>query len=557
MRRSTAVLLLAATIAALQGCAASNEADLARYGPGAPAQLFADMGAYSRTVTTDSPEAQEYFNQGLNWLYAFNHDEAVRSFTKAAEVDPGCAMAWWGASYAQGPNYNDPVMTSGRSEAAWEAFRKAEAALDDETPAERALVEALAHRYTKPWPKDRASLDRAFADAMAEVWAAYPDDPDVGALYAESLMNLRPWDLYTREKEPREDTPIIIATLEHVAQLDPYHPGGNHFYIHALEPSATPDRAIPAANRLCDAVPAAGHLRHMPSHIYVQVGMWEEAIVQNQKAMAADEVYRSLSPEQFVQHLYMAHNSHMLAFAAMMAGREQDAIEATVSMWEDIPAETLPKVAPLVDPWMCARYDVKKRFGRWDEILAEAAPPGYLVVTTANWRAARAVAYAAKKDFDAARREHDAFRETLETIPEDHMWGPDPTHDVLAVADAFIAGEILLQQGDYKGAAVELERAAAAEDKLAYGEPPNWLQPVRHTLGAVYLADGRYEDAERVYREDLKKWRENGWALYGLARALEAQGETAQAATVRANFERVWAKADQPTHTSCLCIPEI
>lgn len=556
MRRHCVSIALVALVAGLQGCQSPDPADQARYGPGAPAQLFDGMGDHTRTVTTSSPEAQAYFDQGLNWLYAFNHDEAVRSFTKAAELDPGCAMAWWGVSYAQGPNYNDPVMTSGRSEAAWEALQNARAVLDNETAAERDLIEALGSRYAKRPPEDRTPLDQAFADAMAEVWAAHPDDADVGTCYAESLMNLNPWDLYTRDQQPRENTPVILATLERVLAMSPQHPGANHLYIHTVEPSATPERAIPAANRLCGSVPAAGHLEHMPSHIYVQVGMWVEAIEQNAKAMAADERYRRLSPEQGVQHLYMAHNSHMLAFAAMMSGREREALDATRSMWEDIPAETLPAVAPYVDPWMCARYDVKKRFGRWDEILAEEAPPEFLVVTTANWRAARAVAYAAKKDFEAARREHRAFRQALEAIPEDHMWGPDKTHTVLAVGDHFIAGEILLQQGDYKGAARELEKAAEVEDTLAYGEPPNWLQPVRHTLGAVYLADGRAADAERVYREDLRKWRENGWSLYGLARALEAQGRTTEAAQARGRFDRVWAHADEPTKTSCKCIPE-
>lgn len=552
-RLSAAVIASAGLL--LAGCSTTGPAEGPAYGSGAPAQQFDGMGPHTRTVTTNSPAAQSWFNQGLNWMYAFNHDEAVRSFTRAAEIDPGCAMAWWGVAYAQGPNYNDSVMTTGRSDAAWEATQRALEALDNETPAERALVRALPARYAESPPANRSALDRAFAAAMRDAWSQYPEDSDIATLYAESVMVQTPWQLYTRTQEPIESVPQVLAALERAMDLDPDNPGANHLYIHAVEPSNDLDRAIPAADRLCDLVPASGHLEHMPSHIYVQVGMWEEAIAQNHKAMAADEEYRVRSPEQAVQHLYMAHNSHMLAFAAMMTGREREALEATRSMWEDIPADVLPGVAPMVDAWMCARYDVKKRFGRWNEILAEEAPPEFMPVTTANWRAARAVAFAALKDFDAARSEHRAFREAKDAIPEDHMWGPDPTHTVLEVADHFIAGEIALQQGDLDAAADHLERAAAVEDTLAYGEPPNWLQPVRHTLGAVYLAGDRPADAEQVYREDLKKWRENGWSLFGLARALEAQGQSDEAGTMLARYEDVWRFAETPTTTSCVCIP--
>jgi tetratricopeptide (TPR) repeat protein len=515
------------------------------------------MGSHAREVTTSSPRAQEYFNQGLNWLYSFNHDEAVRSFTKAAELDPDCAMAWWGVSYAQGPNYNDPMMTDARNAAAWEALERAISALDREIPVEYALIEALERRYASPAPDDRKDLDVAFANGMGKVWEQYPNDSDVGTFYAESMMVQHPWKLYTSDEQPAfEDTRTIVAVLEHVLATDPYNPGANHLYIHAIEPSYDKERGIAAADRLSDLVPDSGHLQHMPSHIYVQVGMWERSIEQNAKAMECDDAYRALSPEQGIQHGYMTHNSHMLAFSAMMIGREQEAMRAARQMWEDLPHETLLHIAPFFDPWMCSIYDVQKRFGRWDELLAEPPPPEYLPVTTAVWRAHRAIAYAAKKDLQNAEREQIAFRIAMKAIPEEPQWDTYGTAvKFLLVSELFINGEIALQKERWGEAAGHLEEAVKIEDTLGYGEPPMWLQPVRHTLGAVYMKAGRYADAERVYREDLAKWRGNGWSLYGLSRALEEQGKTDEALAVRQEYERAWAGAEERITTSCKCIP--
>jgi tetratricopeptide (TPR) repeat protein len=536
----------------LAGCASSQSPKPA-YRQG---QLFDDMSPHTRSITTDSPDAQRYFDQGLNWYYAFNHDEAIRSFGRAAELDPSCAMAWWGIALSHGPNYNDYMMTDERSAAAWVALQKALERIDNTTPVERALVEALSHRYASPWPEDRSHLEQAYADAMAEVWAAYPNDSDVGTLYAESMMVQMPWKLYASDFTPAKDTPTIVAVLERVMQMGPEHPGGNHLYVHAVEPSDNPDRGLAAAARLCDAMPASGHLLHMPSHIYVKTGRWAEAIEQNVKAMRSDATYRLLSPEQGLQYMYMVHNSHMLAYAAMMSGREREAMKAARAMWADIPPETLEMFAPFVDLWMASVYDVQKRFGRWDEILAEPAPAAYLPITTAVWRAHRAIAYAAKQDFDGAEREHEAFRAVKAAVPEDSVFGLDPSHRILQVSDLFIAGEIALQRKQWDRAAELLQQAAEVEDKLSYGEPPQWLQPVRHTLGAVYLKAGRYADAERVYREDLAKWRNNGWSLYGLSRALEGQGKAAEAGENNQKYLKAWDKADEMTKTSCKCIPK-
>jgi tetratricopeptide (TPR) repeat protein len=464
-------------------------------------------------------------------------------------------MAWWGVAVCEGPNYNDPVMTPQRTEAAWSALQNALGRIDNTTPVEHELITALAFRYAEAWSEDRAELDAAYADAMAWVWATYSDDPDIGTLYAESMMVQMPWKLYSLDYVPAEDTGEIVAVLERVMEIDPYHPGANHLYIHAVEPSDDPDRGLIAADRLSDRVPASGHLLHMPSHIHVKTGRWDQAIIQNQKAMRADASYRSVSPDQAIQHLYMVHNAHMLAYAAMMSGREREAMAAARAMWANIPDDALQAVGPYFDKWMCSVYDVQKRFGRWDDILAEPAPPSFLPITTAVWHAHRAIAYAAKKDFDNAEREQEAFRKVMGSLPPDLMSGTDAALRILQVSDYFVEGEIALQKGEWDRAAGLLIRGAEIEDSLTYGEPPQWLQPIRHTLGAVYLKSGRYEDAERVYREDLAKWRNNGWSLYGLSRALEQQGRLQEAADVDRQYQIAWAGADAPTTTSCKCIP--
>lgn len=547
--------LTLAVAALLTGCAATGTDHLETDAPAA--QLFEGLGAHDRAITTTSPEAQTYFTQGMAWLYSFNHDEAIRAFAKVSELDPECAMGWWGIALAEGPNYNDPQMTKERNRAAWGALQEALERIDNTNALERALIEALSARYAKSPPKDRSKLDQAYADAMAKVWAAYPNDSDVGTFYAEAMMVQRPWKLYSADGEPEGDTPLIVETLERVMELDPGNPGANHLFIHAIEPSTEPGRAVAAADRLCNQIPSAGHMNHMPSHIYVQVGMWDESVEQNTAAMNADAAYRAASPDQGLQHMYMTHNSHMLAYSAMMVGREHEAMQAARRMWSDIPPEVLEQFGGYIDNWLSSVYDVQKRFGRWEELIAEPAPPEYLPMTTAIWHAHRAIAFAALKDFDAAEREQELFREAYAAFPEETVFSEDPVNRILEVSEHFIEGELALQRGDLEQAIEHLEQAVAAEDELSYGEPPQWLQPTRHTLGAVYLEAGRFEDAERVYREDLAKWRGNGWSLYGLSRALEQQGETAEAAEVRAQFEEAWAKADAPTTTSCLCLPNV
>ncbi len=552
MSRLMKPTLLAGWLAAVGMVAAQ---DAPKGGP-ADALLFEGMGPHQRKIATSSSEAQKYFNQGLTWAYAFNHDEAIRSFQKAAGIDPDCAMAWWGIALCNGPHINNPMMTPERSKAAWEALQKALATKEHANPTDRALIEALAARYADPAPEDRAELDEAYADAMRKVWQANPKDPDVGTLFAEAMMDLRPWDMWTQDGKPNPGTEEAIATLEAVIAMQPDNPGANHLYIHAVEPSPDPARANAAADRLRKLVPASGHLTHMPSHIDVLTGRWDKASQQNEWAIAIDAAYRAKSPKQGFYRLYMAHNHHMLSFAGMMEGRAEVALKAARDIVESVPEDYLRENVALMDPFMGAAYDVLKRFGRWDQILSEPAPPEFLPITTAMWHYARGLAYSAKGEIEPARNEQKAFREAVARVPADAVFSINPAKNILQIADHMLQAEIDYRRGEIDAAVAELNKGIAIEDELRYMEPPEWIQPVRHTLGAILLGAGRYAEAEKAYRQDLAKWPENGWSLYGLSRALEGQGKADEAKTVRERFEKVWKRSDTPIQSSCLCVPK-
>ena len=337
---------------------------------------------------------------------------------------------------------------------------------------------------------------------------------------------------------------------------DPNNPGANHLYIHAVKPSTRPELASKAAERLCDLVPASSHLLHMPSHIYVLTGRWAEASKQNEKAIAADRAYRKVAPEIGFYNVYMAHNHHMLAFASMMQGQADAALRAARTMVENIPEKFLRESKELVDPYMSIPYDVLKRFGKWDELLAEPAPQPDLPITNALWRCNRAVAYAAKGDVESAERERESFRAAVEKVPEDAMMDVNEAHHVLSIAEHFLNGEIAYRKGSLDESIAELRKAVVLEDQLRYMEPPQWIQPVRHTLGAFLVDAGRYDEAREVYARDLEKWPDNGWSLYGLARCLRAKGEAskAEAKQVEQRFQDVWARASQTIDSSCLCV---
>ncbi len=544
-------ILLSFSVAFAAGCQGTGRVRTPR---DAQALLFDGMGNHHRAVTTTSRLAQRYFDQGLTWAYAFNHDEAIRSFSEAARIDPGLAMAHWGVAFCHGPHINNVEMPPEKSKAAWDALQRAIALKENASPVERELIDALTNRYAYPAPEDRKQLDQAFADAMGRLWAKYPTDPDIGTLYAESLMNLRPWDLWTQDGRPQPGTLRIVEVIENVLHLDPNNPGANHLMIHAVEASPDPEQALLAAGRLDTLVPGSGHLLHMPSHIYVLTGRWPQAAKQNQRAIAADRKYRRQVPRQGFYRLYMAHNQHMLSFVSMMEGREDAALSNARDMIAAIPEEDARNMAVLIDPVMTAPYDALKRFGRWDELLREPAPPEYFKYSTAMWRFSRGVAYAAKGQIREAEAEQAAFRRDVSDVPADQIAFINLARDLLAIGDHMLVGEIALAKKDYEAAVYALRKAVELEDRLLYMEPPEWVQPVRHTLGAVLVADARYDEAERVYREDLKKWPGNGWSLFGLEKALRGQGRTAEADQAQSQFKKAWARADTRIGSSCLCV---
>ena len=532
----------------------SGGGGFAAEGPSVP--LFEGLGGLSRKVTTASPEAQRYFDQGLAFLYAFNHDEAIRAFRRAGELDPKCAMAFWGVAVANGPHINNPVVPEDRAKAAWEALKRAQAAAAGASPVEQALIEALASRYALPQPEDRKPLEQAYADAMRKVWRAYPRDADVGALFAESLADLRPWDLWMPDGKPQPGTEDLVATLESVLALDPRHPLANHLMIHAVEASPHPEKADRAADTLRDLQPGLGHMVHMPSHIDVRRGRWQQAIDANAKAMEADRRYTARSPHQGFYRLYMAHNHHMLTYGAMMTGQSALALKTIRAMVADIPLEFF-KANPFADGFMAMPLEVMMRFGRWDEILAEPAFPDFVPISRALQHYARAVAHAAKDDVPSALKEQAAFLEARARVPKEAFFGNNTGSDVLDVAESFMRGEILFRSGKIEEGLASLREAAAREDKLRYDEPPDWIQPVRHALGAALLQAGRFAEAEAIFREDLAKLPGNGWGLYGLSRALQLQKKTAEAAAVEKQFDDVWKQADLKIKSACLCLPGV
>ena len=538
----------------LVGCQAGEVRTAAGSEGKSAAPLFRNLGHHHRAIGTHSKQAQRYFDQGLTLAYAFNHDEAIRSFTEAARLDPTCAMAWWGIALCNGPHINNPMMDAAHSNAAWAALNKARELAATAQPVEQALIAALAARYAETPPENRRSLDEAYAAAMRGVYQAYPDDSDVGTLFAEALMDLRPWDLWSQSGEPRPETNEVLAALEGVLRRDPNNPGANHLYIHAVEASPRPHRANAAADRLRDLVPGAGHLVHIPSHIDVRTGRWMQAAVQNEKAIVADTAYRRVSPRQGFYHVYMAHNHHFLAYASMMEGRYAVAIKAAREMIAGVPPAFIETQGPLVDPYMAIVYDVQKRFGKWDDILKEPAPPAGLPITAAMWRFTRAIALAAQGEIAAAEKERAEFKTAVAKVPAGAMMAINPAQKVLAIADKMLDGEIAYRRGDSDAAITLLRDAVQVEDSLRYMEPPEWIQPVRHTLGAFLLDAGRAAEAERVYREDLARWPENGWSLQGLAASLKAQGKTTEAEVAERKFRRAWARADTPIGTTCLCV---
>lgn len=521
--------------------------------------LFDDLGTYTRPITTQSTAAQRYFDQGLRFLFGFNHGMAIRSFQAAAEADPECAMAHWGVALACGPHINFPLVPPPRAEMAWAALTRARKHAGRSPPVDQALIAALAQRYANPQPEDRSPLDRAYADAMRDVWRKYPKDPDVGVFFAEALMDLRPWDQWARDGQPQPGTEEVLAVLDAVIALAPDHPFANHLYIHAVEASPNPERALAAADRLRLLQPGLAHNVHMPSHIDIRVGDWHRAVTANLAAIAADQRYRGVvGPPQDLVVLYAAHNRHMLSFAAMMTGQRALALEHIRKMVTEIPPDFLQEWAVAAEAFAAMPYEVMVRFGQWDEILRQPdAYPEYMPFTRAFRRAARAIALAAKGETGSARAEQKAFLELAKAIPKETMLGNNSGSGIMAVATPMVEGEILVREGRLEEGLAALRAAIAAEDQLHYDEPPGWILPVRHALGAVLMVNARYAEAEQVYRDDLARLPGNGWSLFGLAEALTMQGRHEEAAAASKRFREVWRHADVEIASSCLCQPGV
>ena len=479
------------------------------------AKLFPGLGAHHHAITTKSPQAQRFFDQGLALAYAFNHPEAKRSFEEAARLDPTCAMCQWGIAFVLGPNINAPMDPAVNAEA-YAASRRALALAPNATPGERAFIEALASRYAETATESRAPLDSAFARAMAGVAARFPADDDAATIYAEALMNLSPWTYWTRDKRPRPGTTELIAALEKVGARNPQHPGACHLYIHAVE-SAFPERAVACAERLAALMPSAGHIVHMPAHIYLRVGRYDDAIRANEHAVHADESYiAEQRAESFYTLAYYPHNFHFLAFAATMAGLGDRALEAARAAASKIPLD-IAATAPDLQLLVAYPHVTLATFGRYDAVLREPLPRKDLRVATGLAWFARGMAFVAARRLTDARAALDSVRAASVELTT------NPGDPVMNIAERVLGAQLALRSGKPADAITLLTEAKEIEDGLMYMEPPFWHQPVRHVLGAALLELGRPAEAERFYREDLARFPRNVWALQGVARAKAAR----------------------------------
>jgi tetratricopeptide (TPR) repeat protein len=512
-------------------------------GPGGEmAPRLQKLGAYAFKVTTKSKQAQAFINQGVNLAYGFNHAEAERAFREAARLDPGCAMAYWGQALVLGPNINMP-MTPEDEPRAHEAAQKAVALKARVTPRERAYIEAVAQRYSGD-AKDRTARDHAYADAMRDLARRYPDDLDAATLYAEALMDLRPWNYWYRDGRPYAGTTESVASLEKVLARNPSHPGANHLYIHLME-AFTPEKAEAAADRLLKLMPGAGHMVHMPSHIYQRVGRFADAAASNEAAVAADEDYITQCHAQGLYPMaYYPHNIHFLWFAASADGRGQLAIDSARKTASKVTPEALGKF-PMLAGFSVVPWYALTRFGKWDEMLQEPAPPEGNAFMQGVWHYARGIAFLGKQQLADAEKELAEVRRLAADPSLNYtLFSVNTAASILAIAPEVLAGELAARRQDFDEAVAHLDRAVRLEDSLMYTEPSEWHYPPRLALGAVLLAAGRAKEAEMVYWQDLNRNRDNGWALFGLAQALRAQGRSDDAAAAQTRFEKAWVRAD-------------
>ncbi|HSJ65208.1 MAG TPA: tetratricopeptide repeat protein [Gemmatimonadaceae bacterium] len=543
-----ALCVAGSAVAADPAHAQVNHAEHGAVVPTASVPLYENLGSHHYAISSRVPQVQEYFDQGLRLYYAFNHAEAIRAFEEAARLDPDCAICHWGAALALGPNINLP-MDSAAGVQAYAALQKAIAAQANASERERALIGALGTRYAAVPPADRAPLDSAYARAMATLAERYPDDLEIASLYAESLMDLRPWQYWTADGKPQPGMDRAIASLERVTARNPNHPGACHFYIHAVE-EVYPKRAVPCAERLALQMPGAGHLVHMPGHIYIRVGRYLDAIKANEHATHADETFiRDQRPGAGVYTLgYYPHNYDFLAFAASMVGRERQAVDAAEKMQQIVPQELAGESGmTFMQHHMTRALQLYARFNRWDDILRAPEPAEGLVHARMMWQYGRGRALLARGDVAGATAALEAVRTAMRDSSLATMRLEFNTSlSVAKIAEGVLAGHLAAARGDHRAAEAHLRRAAQAEAALVYGEPPEWTVPVHQELGAVLLAAKRPADAERAFRADLERFPDNGWSLFGLAESLRAQGKTAAAREALAAYEKVWEGTQPP-----------
>ena len=539
-------LLLAACWAGLALAQSHHETDHDATLADAAVPLFDGLGDHHFTITTSSDDAQRYFDQGLMFVYGFDHFEAVRSFQEAVRLDPTCAMCHWGLALALGPHINAAMSPDAVPEA-YEASRRAVELAATATEREQAFVEALAARYGPEVLEDRSDLDRAYADAMRELVAAYPDDLDAATLFAEALMNLVPWNYWDAYGEPRPETVELVAALESVLERDPYHPAANHHYIHAVEASPAPERAEGAADRLAELDIQIGHMIHMPSHIYARIGRWHDATHANERAVAADRAYlEAYEAEGLVPLLYHPHNYAFMSWTAGVEGRRALALQAA----DEVAAAAAADLAadlPFLNTFLTMPTLTMVRFEMWDEILATLRGDAPHPYQAAVEHYARGRAYVAQEQLTEASGEAAALDAIATSDEAAALQVPEaffPGASMLAIMNDVLAADLAALQGDVAQAVTLLERAVATQDTLPYMEPPYWFSSVRLELGSALVTAGRYAEAEGVYRADLEEYPDNGWALFGLAESLAAQGDTQAAEEARERFEAAWRHAD-------------
>ena len=524
----------------------------------AGAPLFEGMGNFSMPITTADPDAQRYFDQGMVLAFAFNHAESIRSFRAAQTLDPSCAMCFWGEALATGPNINvtskgKVIMSPDERRAAFAALQSALALKDGASEHEAAYIDALAKRYNGQPDTDREPLDLAWASAMGELSVAYPDDMNAASMYAEALMNTMPWNYWSEDGIAKNETAAVIASLEKVIDAKPDHPLALHLYIHALEASNSPERAEAAADRLSDLVPGAGHLVHMPSHIFYRIGRYNDAAQANIRAAAVDEAYiAACNAQGFYPALYYPHNIHFLWSASTMQGQSQLSIDSARRVVANVKVEQV-KAFPTVEFFRTVPMLSLVRFAKWDAILAEPHPHEGFMFAKAIWHYGRGVAYAAKNNFELAQAELEALAPLQQDVSVLFLDSRDyPGSTLIAIAIDLLRGEIAYRAGDFTVAAEHFRNAVAIQDQLPYTEPPFWYYPTRQSLGAALLAGGDAVGAEGVFREDLKMHPHNGWSMFGLAQSLDAQGKEQEAAGVREKFAMSWQFADVELNAAIL-----